>query len=252
MSNPLNPTADTFLQRLDALAGFRRFPPLSPATVKILPPDALAAHDALPPLHRELFTQSNGLLAFFGYFRLFGFGYSPDGAPDAFIWNMPFMWKFTWPNANADFFSFGEDGWGNQFAYRVAAKKPDPAQGVFVLHTDTLEPRPLAPTFDAFLTDFLLREAAQPTDPRLTDAWRRFGPLAVDSQLCFVPSPLLGVAPTPDMLRVMNARQARIFAGDIFTHLAKASPGAVVQNIETTDDPMGILRLKLVFAPTST
>ncbi|HTL53917.1 MAG TPA: hypothetical protein VL860_15190 [Planctomycetota bacterium] len=242
-------TVDAFLTRFNALPGVKLFPPMDEAGLKILPPDARRAMDTMPALHRELLQRTNGLSAWSGYFRLFGFGYTPQGAPDAFIWNLPNMWKFTWPGQVAEFFCFGDDGWGNQYVYRTVGMALKPEAGIFRLDWSMLAPTQIADTFEQFLEREWLVNARGPRDVKLAQAAAQFGPLATDQLLNYMPSPLLGGAETPENLRVLNARQAMILNGDIFSQWNTAPKGSVLQRIDTQMDRLGVMRLKLVFSP---
>lgn len=249
MTDPAGLAASEFLHQLAPLPGARTFGPLGEPLLKILPADAKQALQNLPPLHRELLQQTNGLFVWSGYFRLFGFGYSPTGAPDAFIWNLPNMWKFTWPGHCATFFCFGEDGWGNQYAYRFAGGAVEPKSGIFRLNALTLTSLPIADTFEQFLMQEILANAREPRDVKLAQAAARLGPLAADQQIGYMPSPFLGGQPTLENIRLLQSRQNMILNGDIFSQISAAQPGSTVIRVDSANDQLGVMRLKLVFAP---
>lgn len=207
--------------------------------------ELLAEVGPLPDDHRALLARCNGLTVADGYVRLFGVG--PRGLGDMGRWNEPATWKFAWPNPLEEYLCIGEDGWGNQFAYRRdQLDHPDPP--LLQLGDLTMAPGPLGATFGAYLRKGLLPNARSREDPVESVVRARLGPLPIDQHIVHSPSILLGAEEDPDTVVAMPATTAMILNGDVYRHLSFAPPGAVVERTETWVDDAGRPRLRLVFA----
>jgi hypothetical protein len=124
----------------------------------------LAVGIRLPETHVTLLSHGNGVLAYHGYFRLFGVGC--DGCIDLTVWNDTETWKFAWPDRLVDYFCFGETAWGDQYAYRTSELVAG-IETVYMLDAFEMNPDPIASTFDEFLQSEFVRCAREPYDEML-------------------------------------------------------------------------------------
>jgi hypothetical protein len=114
----------------------------------------------IPSVHLELLNFANGMMVYGGYYRLFGIGCI--SCIDMSKWNLRETWKFAWPGHVDEYWCFGENAFGAQYAYL----RSDLAQGndakVYFLEHMTMTPEPLAPNFETFLESEFLRCARDP------------------------------------------------------------------------------------------
>ena len=105
-----------------------------------------------PAAHRAVLLRANGILACWGYRRLYGVGDDPEHIGP---WNTPDMWKFAWPRPLDDYLMIAGSGWGDQYAYRIS----DLRRGIETIHRldhVRMEPTPeaVADNVDMFLRAF--------------------------------------------------------------------------------------------------
>jgi hypothetical protein len=202
----------------------------------------------LPERHRALLQVSNGLDLLAGSYRLFGLGRA--SARDLAWWNEESTWKFSWNAHAARYLCFGESALGNQFAYEYADLRAGRRARVHELYAITLEQLVTFEDFPAFFDrGFLNGVADDPYHERIRAARERLGPLPLDEQLTYVPSPLLSGGELEDSsLVLMDAQAAMVINGDLFVQLAHRQSLAGLQRLEAYADDRGRQRVRAVFA----
>jgi len=196
---------------------------------------------SLPEAHARFLAESNGALAYHGYFRLFGLGQA--AAPSLGTWNETSYWKFAWPNAPLEsFVCFGGNAWGDQYAY-----KRGEGETIHLLGAFDMEPEPIADSFEGFFRDEFLRCAREPYDQETLAAFERCGPLGWGEHLLQAP-PLLLAGELPKRASKMPARTAMVANGDVATQLADAPEQAVLQGLRPYLDDAGRDRLKVIWS----
>jgi hypothetical protein len=199
----------------------------------------------LPADHVELLRWSNGLEAYYGFFRLFGV-HSNEGV-DAVVWNDPDSWKFAWDSRCLPYWCFGETAWGDQYAYRPDLLNNGNACPVYFLDCAAMTPKIIAPSFTQFLEKEFLRNAKDPYDQMTVRARQKFGSLDVGSHLVYIPSILLGGTEDIGHVQKMNGRAAMICNGDIAIQIDNGPINGTVSRVDTYDDAQGRTRLRLVW-----
>jgi hypothetical protein len=196
--------------------------------------------------HIAVLQQSNGIEAYSGYIRFFGL--QSAGGIDALAWNEPDCWKFAWGGRCDEFWSFGETAWGDQYAYSFNQLRSGAAEAnVYFLDALSMTPQIVASSFTQFMKKEFLRSAREPYDEMLIQARRKLGPLESGSHLVYVPSVLLGGAEEIGHVQKMNARAAMICNGDIATQLDAGPAEAAVKGVESYEDELRRMRLRLVW-----
>lgn len=198
----------------------------------------------LPQAHIELLSTANGLLAWHGYFRLFGV--LCKSCTDMLGWNKKTTWKFAWSTGVEGYLCFGETAWGDQYAYAIQELGPNANPKVYFLDSFEMTPEVLSNSFDAFLREEFLRCAIKPYDVMIQEAYRKHGTLGWSQHITYVPSLLLGGKEVPDNISVLNARTSMIAAGDVASQLAGLDDASKVESLATYVDGEGRMRLKLI------
>jgi hypothetical protein len=197
---------------------------------------------ALPATYRHLLDRADGLTAYGGYFRVFGI----EGAitPNLLTWNDEATWKFAWPPHARDYLCFGETAFGHQYAFRYdELRRPSPP--VYLLEAWALNPEPLADTFEGFLVEEFLRNAAQPYDEMITAARGIVGDLSTEEHVTYSPSPLLTGEECIDHIVKLPAAVAMIFNGDLARQLCDDRRSGSVVALEVFDDEQGRPRIQV-------
>ncbi|MFJ4789290.1 T6SS immunity protein Tdi1 domain-containing protein [Streptomyces sp. NPDC088794] len=196
-----------------------------------------------PAAHRELLLRLNGFTVHHGAFRLLGIG-REEPALDLAVWNAPETWRFAWDDRLDPFVIFGETAFGDSYAYR---RLPGGglAPEVHFLEGVLLRPEIIAPSFEAFLADELLRNAKEPYDDLVVEAVDHLGPIAPGSHWVYVPSVALGGEEDVENISVLPATVAMTFAGDIATAMESGERAAT--GVEPYTDEQGRPRLRVRF-----
>jgi hypothetical protein len=204
-------------------------------------PSAAAGTPAehFPELHRELLLHLNGFTVHHGAFRLLGIG-RQEPSLDLAAWNAPDTWRFAWDDRIDEFVIFGETAFGDSYAYR---RLPGGglAPEVHFLEGVLLRPEVIAPSFEAFLVDELLRNAKQPYDSLIVETVRHHGPIPPDEHWTYVPSVALGGEEDVENITLLPATVAMTFA------TAMTLPGRVATGVEPYTDERGRPRLRVLF-----
>ncbi len=199
----------------------------------------------LPRLHQELLAASDGLMAYDGYFRLFGVS---GVVTDLALWNQRDTWKFAWPSLAEDFLCFGETGWGDQYAYRLSELESEAAASVYYLDAFSLQTRKLAKNFAAFLESDFLRNAKDPYDEFLVAARRKLGALESSEHITYVPSILVTGEESVEHICKMPARASMIANGDMDRQLSEEAQSRPIAGIMPFVDEQGRMRLEVLWA----
>jgi hypothetical protein len=208
-------------------------------------PSAAAGTPAehFPAAHRELLGMLNGFTVHHGAFRLLGLGH-PEPSLDLAAWNAYDTWRFAWDDRTDPFVIFGETAFGDSYAYR---RLPGGglAPEVYFLEGVLLRPEVIAPSFEAFLADELLRNAKEPYDDLIVEAVHRHGPITPDRHWAYVPSVALGGEEAVENITLLPAAVAMTFAGDIAT--AMSVPDREATGVQPYTDERGRPRLRVMF-----
>jgi Protein of unknown function DUF2625 len=211
------------------------------------PPAQLLSPDGTPTLpdgHVALLRESNGLLLYDGYFRILGLGGSVCG--DLRDWNVAETWKFAWPQDLSGYLCFAETAWGDQYAYEVDRLRAGEERVVF-LDALRMKPRILSGTFSEFAERYLVRNAVEPYDSVLRAARDELGALPPGVHLVFSPPTILTGEERVDQIVKVEAREAMILNGDLWTQLGDAPEGAAVAGLEAFVDDAGRQRMRVVW-----
>ena len=199
-----------------------------------------------PQDHGEILRWSNGIEAYFGYFRLFGI--QSVASIDAVGWNNRDCWKFAWEDRCLSFWCFGETAWGDQYAYSIDSLHTGNALQVYFIDCLSMTPAIIALSFAEFLEKEFLRNAQDPYDLMIPKAKKKLGSLEVESHLVYLPSILLSGEEHIDKVKKMNGRAAMICNGDMATQLDNGPPNGSVTGVESYEDTQHRLRLRLVWS----
>jgi len=200
---------------------------------------------SLPPEHAKLLCGSNGLTVYHGYYRMFSIG--PSRTIDAVRWNYPECWRFAWDDRCSLFWCFGETGWGDQYAYKLADLREGRSPSVYFLEGLAMTPEVIANSFTDFLHGELIRNAIAPYSEMTRLAKERFGPLQANLHLVYSPSILLGGEDSVENMQLMDAVTAMVFQGDIATQIDNAPTGKRVSSVEHYQDDKHRMRLRLIW-----
>lgn len=217
------PAAESEIERVEAFVGVR-----------------------LPAAHRALLLHANGVLACWGYRRLYGVGDDPEHIGP---WNLPDMWKFAWPQPLDDYLAIAGSGWGDQYAYRIS----DLRRGAPAIHR--LDHVRMEPTHDAvaddvemFLRAFLV-EARRPSPP-VHEARALIGDLGA-GELALQSPPVRAVGPAHAAATLSREFSPAVLIanGDVHRQLEEASAqGLEPAGFEAYEDDMGRPRVLVRWA----
>src|SRR5262245_34396565 len=98
----------------------------------------------LPSAHADFLRRSNGVVAYYGFFRLFGI--QTATSVDALAWNDPVSWKFAWGDRCLPFWCFGETAWGDQYAYAISSLRQGKSAEVYFIEGLAMTPEIIAPS----------------------------------------------------------------------------------------------------------
>jgi hypothetical protein len=204
----------------------------------------------LPRAHEILLAESNGLMAYGGYFRLFGVTAGPARASciDMVDWNAPGTWRFAWPEHVSTYLCFGETAWGDQYAYRIDDVRAGSTPAVYFLEATGMRPERLSDSFGSFLSDEFLRNCRDPYDALIVDARKRFGDLPAHEHLVYAPSPLITGEESLEHAIKMDARTAMIANGDLASQLGGELQSRQISRLESYTDAHSRPRLRVVWA----
>lgn len=199
----------------------------------------------LPPDHRAVLKESNGVDGYGGYLRLFGIGLGAN--LDVVSWNDAKCWKFAWESRCSDYLCFGETAWGDQYAYSIPALISGEPQ-VYFLDCLSMTPIIVASTFSEFFEKEFIRSAKNPYDVMIKEARQVLGDLEIGEHLIYAPSPLLGGVEEISNVQKMDAQSAMICNGDIARQLDAGPADRNVKAIISYEDGDGRTRLELTWA----
>lgn len=201
----------------------------------------------LPVDHYAILSAANGISIYDGYFKLFGVG--AGTFTDSVLWNEDEYWKFAWNGRASRYWCFGETAWGDQYAYLIESLKAGEDETVYFLDAVSMEAEAIAANFSEFWKHEFLRCALNPYDAMIVEARNKFGPLASNSHLVYMPSLLLGGTETVENIQVIDARSAMICNGDLSSELARSTSEQQVKRIYTAKDQMCRERLRIEWEP---
>jgi hypothetical protein len=198
----------------------------------------------LPKEHQQLLLRSNGLSAFWGYFRLWGVADAPS--PTIEEWNAPQIWKFAWGSKADDFLCFGCTAFGDQYAYSVRELREGGTSAVYFVDGINLEAWKISDGFAEFMSNQFLRNARDPYDHMIKKAFSQEGPLGWSQLLVLEPSLHLGGQEDTARIVKFDIRTAMIINGDIFTQMSSLPDEATVHGVEAYTDQLDRMRLRIV------
>jgi hypothetical protein len=202
--------------------------------------------EMLPASHLSLLRLVNGVTVYHGMFRLFGIG-RPEPYLDMVTWNEPGTWRFAWDDGMAEFWSFGETAWGDQYAYKRGLDGEWDSR-VFLLEANFMRPEVLEESFEEFIENDFLRNAKEPYDSFVREAVRRHGPILPDKQWVYVPSLALGGPEDLDNILKMPWSTAMITAGDIALAVRDSRDEEWASAVTPWVDDQGRARLRVTFS----
>jgi hypothetical protein len=197
----------------------------------------------LPLSHQKLLKKSNGIEAYGGYFRLFGFGF--DKYQDLVTWNSDEVWKFAWRNLVKDFCCFVETAWGDQYAYNIEESKKSP--NVYFLYADSMFADLIADSFETFIDKEFLRCAINPYDFMITLVRKKIGDLDSRTHITYSPSLMLGGEESLNNVIEINAINSMILNGDIATQISNQNEDYEIKKVEIYQDSKGRNRLRIIW-----
>jgi hypothetical protein len=200
----------------------------------------------LPSDHENLLRRSNGIEAYAGYIRLFGI--DTTESIDALRWNESEYWKFAWGTRCTEYWCLAETAWGDQYAYSSQTLRAGGNSEIYFLDAFSMKPQAVASSFADFFEKEFLRSSRQPYDIMIEQARQKLGPLEVSSHLVYMPSILLGGIEDIQHVSKMNARAAMICNGDIALQLEDAPVDGKVKGVQSYEDELRRMRLRLVWA----
>lgn len=154
-----------------------------------------------------------------------------------------------WDGRAADFFCFGETGWGDQYAYYLPSLRMSPESEVYLLDYMSMTPVRIAESFASFLAAEFLYQAETPDDPMIVEARKTFGDLKDDDHLIYTPSRRLGTAEEIENVDVMGARAAMMINGDMAIQCDALPEGSRVTAVDVHVDEHNRPRLRLQWLP---
>jgi len=203
----------------------------------------------LPAELAEVLRLSNGLVAYGGHFRLFGLG--PDCELDAILWNSADHWKFAWGADMECWWCFGENAWGDQYAYDVRQLNSGTPMVVLLHHVGMLpclEPSPLQTVFHL---ESLHHERPDGFETMLRS---RYPIVAVSQHLAYSPLYALlesGEQWNVDKIKLMDSRAAMIMNGDVSRQMARHGAVRLPQRAVPYADKKGRPRMRIIWKPPS-
>ncbi|ULR43206.1 SMI1/KNR4 family protein [Rhizobium sp. K102] len=198
---------------------------------------------ALPVDHLDFLKCTNGVEAYGGYVRLFGFG--PQSAVDFAQWNSENFWKFAWAGRVTPYFCFGETGWGDQFAYDIGQLNAgDPS--VYFIEGLAMQPKKIAADFSEFFASEFLPICRLPYDEMTVAVRRTIGDLLPGEHVAYSPSPIVGGTELIENVVKLASRSAMIIAGDLALGVDALHADASISHLEQYNDADGCMRIKIV------
>jgi hypothetical protein len=194
----------------------------------------------LPAAHRDVLAATNGIEAAGDFVRLFGA--RPVAVVDLGEWNSLELWKFAWTDEVHECFFFAQTALGDQFGYRLGEVQQAGADPP-VITTSLDDPRPRL--LDRTFGDWLRRFAELARRPSPVAA---LGKVGAHELVVRTPSLLISGDPTEGELKPMESVIAMVLSGDVWTQVAAAEPGQVLERVESYLDQNGRARLRLVWA----
>jgi hypothetical protein len=230
----------TLISPLSDLDDVKLFPGASVDDVNVL---QAVLNVSLPKEHVQVLSESDGIFANGGYMRLFSAKNSR--CQDIASWNDANNWKFAWDGRCDKYICFGEDIFGNQYAY----DRDELANGVsnvYCLDVSSMTPNLYEANFVDFFNNEFLRHAIDPFYSLLIAARKVFGDIEKE-HVIYTISPLFGGVEDISNMRVINARVGMICSGDMAVGLDTGPEEGVVESVEPYEDIEGRLRLRLVW-----
>jgi len=199
----------------------------------------------LPPDHIDFLAAINGLTAYHGAFRLFGF--RNGGDLDIADWNAVETWRFAWGGRAEGYVYFGETALGDQYAYRL---KPGSARSlgpeVYFLQATLLTPQVIAESFEEFLNLEFIRNMREPYDRLIVEAVETLGAISPAENWSYAPAIALGGPEDVSHLLRLPAAVAMTYSGDIVTGIYDNPTKNALAVVPWTDE-RGRSRLRLDF-----
>jgi len=208
--------------------------------------DLSAEFEMLPPSHRSLLRLVNGVTVYHGMFRLFGVG-RDDSYLDMASWNANETWRFAWDERLDPYWIFGENAWGDQYAYR---RNEDGGwdNRVWLLEAYFMRPEVLEDSFEEFMENDFLRNAREPYESFGREVVKRYGPISAADHWVLLPS--MAIGGPEDIANVMKMRSvaAMIIAGDLAVPIDNSRDEERIAAVIPWVDGAGRARLKVSFA----
>lgn len=237
-------TIAAWLEETGTLDGTTMFPPLSRMQIARR---LSSAGISLPAGHIEFLELSDGLMVYGGYFRLFGV--DDLKSINLISWNDPETWKFAWEKKADRFLCFGQNAWGDQYAYRLGdltGQVEEPP--ILSIDASELEMILEWSCFTEFFDEEIVRNSVATYDSLITAARPIHGDLAMNESLIFSPSLMIGGPADPENAMKMPSATAMIANGDIWRQTANLQSPRTVVGVVPSPDDKGRMRMRVVFA----
>lgn len=197
----------------------------------------------LPESHRSVLRRTNGLIAYGGYYRLFGTGEATFR--DISDWNDEQRWKFAWKGKADGFLAFADTAFGDQYAYRESELGSHKIH-VYYLHAETLDAEKVADSFEEFMSLEFLLNSSDPSDEFIIGARRVYGDISPSEAYVFSPPPILSGKEDLDKVMRLDASTVMTLNGDICTQF-RLSGDRLPRRVVPYVDDEGRSRLRLEY-----
>lgn len=198
--------------------------------------------DLLPKEHKELLGKTNGISAYGGMYRLFGFECEHD-CIEMNLWNNPQHWKFAWRHDLTEYVCFGETAWGDQYAYKYQSLLEGRSNVVFLEHVSMSQ----VLVFECFLEfwDEFMRCSITPYNSMDILARKKYDKILWDQHITYTPSLLIAGEEKIENTMILPARVSMICNGDLERQLADETFDHEISSVESFIDEQGRPRLRV-------
>ena len=198
----------------------------------------------LPDSHLDFLQLSDGVMAYGGYFRIFGVKNHPQ--LNLYNWNASETWKFAWKHVVDGFYCFGETAWGDQYAYSISDMKEDSESKVFFLEHITMKPEVISDSFEGFLENEFIRNAKTPYDDFIVQVRNKIGDISLDFHIIHNPSLLVSSEERIERVEKMDSVTSMVINGDLFSALANQRQDQEIARLESYVDNEGRQRIRVL------
>lgn len=195
--------------------------------------------------YQKLLTSTNGLYSYGNYFRIFGINNNYD--VNLFKWNDYESWRFAWSPVVDNYFCFGENAWGDQYAYQIYEDR-SLSKEIYVLDADTMDIMVTYETLEEFLDQEFRENSLHPFDETIYRFRQKFGDIDIQDHLIRSPSPLLYDSEDDNSIQKILSFTSMTIKGDIYTQLNSVKNRKInIIKLESYIDENGRGRVNFLF-----